>query len=96
MPKHNPDPPLTEAEQELSRLAGELETLVKDDDYFRAVLALGHRARTLFFGVIHATYAGERSVKRNFAPFEPSASTPDPTPLEAPLPQCLPWPTCTN
>jgi len=53
MPKHEPDSVLVEAEQELSRLAGELETLVMDDDYFRAVLALGHRARTLFFGFIH-------------------------------------------
>jgi hypothetical protein len=54
MPKHKPDALLTAAEQELSRLAGELETLVKDDDYFRAVLGLGHRARTLFFGFLHA------------------------------------------
>jgi hypothetical protein len=45
---------LVEAENELSRLAGALETIVHDDDLLRAFLALGHRARSHFLAFIHA------------------------------------------
>lgn len=57
MPVHMADPRrerLVEAENELSRLAGALETVVKDDDVLKAFLALGHRARSHFFAFIHA------------------------------------------
>ena len=45
---------LIDGERELSKLAGELEAVVKDDDYFKAVLALGHRARSIFWCLIVA------------------------------------------
>jgi Family of unknown function (DUF5677) len=45
---------LIDAEGELGRLAAALETVVKQDAYFMVVLALGHRARSIFFAFIHA------------------------------------------
>jgi hypothetical protein len=40
------------AEERLSKLAAHLETPIRDEDYRRVVLALGHRARSLFFAFI--------------------------------------------
>ena len=44
---------IARAEEELDRLSAQLETVVKADAYLTAVLALGHRARSLFLGFRH-------------------------------------------
>jgi hypothetical protein len=46
---------LTQAEDELEQLAAHVDTVVPgESDYLRAVLALAHRARSLFIGFRHA------------------------------------------